>query len=436
MNLYTFKARSLNEALRLVRDELGPDASVLHTREVGSPLARLIGGATLEVTASVELEAPSRLLSVAAAPLLERLSPRRLDRVPAAELDDFRRRFRRNLSAAEAAEASLIETLAAPPSRPPERKLPGSRHITERLRRAGVSDSMVRQWLDRLTAEHSQAQQEHWGDAQAIWRDLRRLIATELRVRGPIELTTGRPMIVALVGPTGVGKTTTVAKLAAHFRLQEQKSVALITADTFRIAAALQLRTYAEILDVPMEVVTGGGDMARAVDSLRHHDLILIDTAGVSPRDAHRLAELEAILADAKPDETLLVLSCLTNTAGMQAAADALADLRPTGLIFTRLDEAAKVGPMIDYLSASKLPVSYLTTGQDVPEQIEPATAERLVELVLDGNSRVPGATWEPPLEAALVPHPVALEAVLPTARAQAELGHEVCGRLNASHES
>jgi hypothetical protein len=91
---------------------------------------------------------------------------------------------------------------------------------------------------------------------------------------------------------------------------------------------------------------------------------------------------------------------------------------------------------MIDYLSASKLPVSYLTTGQDVPEQIEPATAERLVELVLDGKSRVPGATWEPPLEAAPVPHPVALEAVLPTARAQAELGHEVCGRLNASHES
>jgi flagellar biosynthesis protein FlhF len=256
--------------------------------------------------------------------------------------------------------------------------------MAERLRRAGIGDDTVRQWLDRLAADFSQDQAN---DDHAIWHSLRRLIAAELPVRGPLVLTAGRATIVAFVGPTGVGKTTTVAKLAAHFRLHEHKSVALITADTFRIAAALQLRTYAEILDVPMEVVTGGGDMADAVERLKHHDLILIDTAGTSPRDARRVAELRSLLAAAEPAETLLVLSCLTDMANMQMTADALAGLQPSGLILTKLDEAAKLGPAIDYLAASKLQVSYLTTGQDVPADFEPATAERLMELVLAHNA-------------------------------------------------
>jgi flagellar biosynthesis protein FlhF len=380
MNLYTFKARSLHEALRLVREELGPDASVLHTREVGSRLARLIGGTTIEVTASVEVEAPSRLPGVAAPPIAQRSPAIRREHVPAAELDDFRHRFRRNLSASEPAEPSLIETLAAPPGQPPEKRLPDNRELAEGLRGAGVGDSTVRQWLDRLAAE---SPSEPSNDTDAIWRRLQQLIAADLPVRGPIELTAGRPTIIAFVGPTGVGKTTTAAKLAAHFRLHEHKKVALITADTFRIAAALQLRTYAEILDVPMEVVTGGDDLADAVERLKHHDLILIDTAGTSPRDARRLAELQALLAAAAPDETLLVLSCLTDMVHMQMTADALAGLQPSGLILTKLDEAARLGPAVDYLAASGLNVSYLTTGQDVPADIEPATAERLVELLL-----------------------------------------------------
>jgi len=431
MNLYTFKARSLNEALRLVREELGPDASVLHTRRVGSPLARWLGGAAIEVTASVEVEAPSRLPPVATSRARRQTAPPR-EHVPAAELDDFRHRFRHNLLAADSAEASLIEQLAAPPIFPPEVRLAGGPRIIERLRQAGVSDCTARKWLDRLAAEYSRKPAD---DTETSWRDLQRLIANALPVRGPIELTAEGPTIVALVGPTGVGKTTSIAKLAAHFRIDEGKRVALITADTYRIAAALQLRTYAEILDVPMEVVTGGSDMAGAVERLQHHDLLLIDTAGVSPRDGLRISELQGILAAAKPDETMLVLSCLTDAAGMQMAADALADLRPSSLVLTKLDEAAKHGPMIDYLSASKLPVSYVTSGQNVPAEIEAATAERLVELVLDGNSwlnsRFPSSAWEPPWEA-LLPHPappVALEAELPDARAQAELGHEVFGR-------
>ena len=124
-----------------------------------------------------------------------------------------------------------------------------------------------------------------------------------------IELRPGNRKVVALVGPTGVGKTTTIAKIAANFRLRDKKTVGLITADTYRIAAVEQLRTYAEIIDLPLEVVTTPREMRRAVLQMEHLDLVLIDTAGRSPHDELRLHELRALLREANPDETHLVLS-------------------------------------------------------------------------------------------------------------------------------
>jgi hypothetical protein len=187
MQLYTYKARSLAEALQLVRDELGPDASVLHTREVRSPLMRLLGGRAIEVTASAELAAPTRLQGSgefsshrADQPALPQgsagASPSRSS-IPAAELQDFRHKFRRDLSATRGAEPSLVEQLAANRDSPGRGGVPGGAAIADRLRLAGVSGPTAARWLHRLEAELACDPECH---PDRMLQRLRHIIATEL----------------------------------------------------------------------------------------------------------------------------------------------------------------------------------------------------------------------------------------------------------------
>ena len=134
-------------------------------------------------------------------------------------------------------------------------------------------------------------------------------LEAEISVSGPIMTEANKCRVVALVGPTGVGKTTTIAKLAANYRLREKRRVGLITVDTYRVAAVEQLRTYADIIDLPMEVVATPREMREAVARMSHLDLVLMDTAGRSPRDEVRIQELKSMLSEAEPDEVHLVLS-------------------------------------------------------------------------------------------------------------------------------
>jgi flagellar biosynthesis protein FlhF len=189
--------------------------------------------------------------------------------------------------------------------------------------------------------------------------------------------------VVALVGPTGVGKTTTLAKLAANFRLRDGLRMGLVTVDTYRVAAVEQLRTYAEIIDLPMKVVTSPRDMRRALDELQGLDLVLIDTAGRSPRDDLKIQELKSLLAEARVDEVHLVLSLVASARSLEATAEKCAPAGPTSMILTKLDEAVGMGLLMSVARRVPLPVSYLTTGQDVPDDIEPAQARRMARLVL-----------------------------------------------------
>jgi len=199
----------------------------------------------------------------------------------------------------------------------------------------------------------------------------------------PVAAVAGTRRVVALVGPTGVGKTTTVAKLAANFKLAQGVRVGLVTVDTYRIAAIEQLRTYAEIIDLPLAVVNDPIEMPRAINDLGAVDLVFIDTAGRSPRDEVKIRELADFLLQARPDEVHLVLSAAAGERSLRAAAERFGHVQVDRLILSKLDEADTLGGCLGLLASSGRPLSYVTTGQAVPDDIEGADRKRLARTIL-----------------------------------------------------
>jgi flagellar biosynthesis protein FlhF len=250
---------------------------------------------------------------------------------------------------------------------------------------ADIEDDLARELTFALRKE---ATPEQLHDPVAARSVLSALVEREIQCANPIRPEAGRRRVVALVGPTGVGKTTTIAKLAANFRLRDGIHMGLVTVDTYRIAAVEQLRTYAEIIDLPMKVVTSPQEMRRALDELEGMDLILIDTAGRSPRDELKIQELKQLLNEAAIDEVHLVMSLTASVRSIRMTCEQFAPVKPTALILTKLDEAAGMGSLLSLARQVELPVSYLTTGQDVPEDIEPANKSRISRLVL-GQDRL-----------------------------------------------
>ncbi len=386
MDLRTYRARSLPEALRLVRADLGDDAAVLHTREVGSGLLRWFGRTEIEVTASNEVEVPSRL------PLHSRFSLQAHEAIPEpavsyqptahaapAELTDYRLRFRELLHQDNEDEYSVVDSLCREHD---AREQAGPKllsAIRQHLHSAGVDEVSTAAWLAQLSDSLAHQPQVTLREAQ---EQLLRIVEAEVPLSGAIQLPANERRVVALVGPTGVGKTTTVAKLAAAFRLNQQRRVGLITIDTYRVAAVDQLKTYADIMNLPLEVVSTPNEMRSALAALADCQLVLIDTTGRSPRDALRIAEQRSLLAVADPDEVHLVLSAASSIACQQLAMRAYAGVNPTALLLTKLDELPQAGSLAGLLRETSLPLSYTTHGQNVPDDIRPAERQRLARCL------------------------------------------------------
>lgn len=230
------------------------------------------------------------------------------------------------------------------------------------------------------------------GDESIVRATVLRHIAGMIPVAASVSMTTpptaaGRgPTVIALVGPTGVGKTTTIAKLAAAYKLRHGKTVGLITSDTYRIAAVDQLRTYAGIIGLPLKVVLTPTEMRAAVASLSHLDVVLIDTAGRSQFNADRIQELQEFLDAAGPSEVHLVLSTTAAEPVLLKTAEAFAAVRPSRVILTKLDEAVNFGVLVNVVQRINARLSFVTMGQEVPDHIEPGHADRLARMVLDNR--------------------------------------------------
>lgn len=250
------------------------------------------------------------------------------------------------------------------------------------------ADKLVGSVRDRLDAIELK-------DPLIVRQALLRAIESTIRTRSESLLTldhnssTARPRVIALVGPTGVGKTTTVAKLAATYKLRHGKKVGLVTSDTYRIAAVEQLRTYAGIIGLPLKVANSPEELGQAIEDLGDCDIVVIDTAGRSQNDARRLDELADFTKAAAPDETHLVLSTTVGDNVLRKTAQRFKALGPDRCILTKLDEAVTTGPIAGLCDRIGLPLSFITVGQEVPDDLEPARVDRLARCVLDGPEAV-----------------------------------------------
>ena len=199
------------------------------------------------------------------------------------------------------------------------------------------------------------------------------------------------PKVVFFIGPTGVGKTTTIAKIASKFSVEGKKKVALLTTDTYRIAAAEQLRTYANILEVPFRVIYSIEEIQNALKDLKDFDYIFVDTAGHSHKNETQKANMNSFIHavdDSVEKEAYLVLSATTKYRDLLSIADSYSEMTDYKLIFTKLDETITLGNLLNLKLYTGAPLSYVTCGQNVPDDIEQFNPQKTVKLLLGGKSK------------------------------------------------
>ena len=354
----------------MARDELGEDAVVLNTKHTKSGgLLGLRGGNKVELMAAVD-DGPPRPAKPESGE-----STAVLETPPAPSMGDFAAKLYSGAANAAGDSAAELQELRSEVSqlgatvqsllRTRQDAVPSGNSLLLRL---GVDEDIARGPLSDLLAieDRSEMASALTGKLQAF------ALPPALESR----------QVIALVGPTGVGKTTTLAKLAARFSLEQRRKVALVTADTYRIGAVEQLRTYSRIMGVPLEVALSPEDVAAGIEKHQDKDVVLVDTVGRSQRSGEHLAELKTFVDAASPTETHLVLAASLAKQIQREAVEKFSLLSPTRLVITKLDEALDRGCLANIPLHTGLAVSCLTAGQNVPQDIEFADAGRIARLV------------------------------------------------------
>ncbi len=407
MRIKKFVGASMKEVTDQMRAELGPDAIILNSRRVNSgSMLNFLGKEMLEVTAAVDEQSGARANPVSpdfGQLLREQTGTTVTEQNTLRELSQVAQRFEKRAEKAVAAHRGIV---------PNDADVQVLRSEMEEMRSvlATIADQMkysrmpslpahlqesyvalVQNGVDeRLAADLVQSIYGRMGESQlanrvASEKALLAALAGLIRTASPVTARGRKRTVIALVGPTGVGKTTTIAKLAAIHKLIHHEEVGLISADTYRIGAIEQLRTFAGIADIPMEVAYTPADVTAALKTFRRKDVVFIDTVGRSQRAKKELNELKRFIDAASPDETSLVLNAGASVPLLKDTVDRFRVLKPTQIIFSKLDETLTPGAMVSVARHSKLPIAYVTTGQTVPDDIAAADAAKLASIIFHG---------------------------------------------------
>lgn len=442
MLVKTFQAASMAEALRMVKAELGPDAMILSTKkEKTGGILGFFSKQAYRVTAAIdparkpapppptpapavyrepaprERTAREELENSMLAPLARELKDLRekvesltrreedarkedkaaadvqpaalqeggginLKNIPRSDLEEIKKLLLATLTKSQEGGVKNVqwpaadgEQLSAAPTG--EQLLPEDSPLSKELARNGVSPDLIRKIIDTLNALPPQ------GESQSVNARLGETLGRLIKFAGNLRLKKNSPRIIALVGPTGVGKTTTTAKLAAMHALNRGNKVALITMDIFRVGAVEQLKTYSRIMGIPLEVASTPAELEKAVKKHSACDLIFIDTAGRSHKDKEKLDDMKSFFENKITVEIYLCLSATTKDRELEEILHRFSIFQISKVVFTKIDESESLGNMVNLLMKDNLSIAYFTTGQRVPEDIEIATPAKLADMIL-----------------------------------------------------
>jgi flagellar biosynthesis protein FlhF len=378
MQIKRFEAKSMSAALRLIKAELGPEAVILSARSIkkGSRILGSLKSSGVEVTAAIDTysqarsnsERPARKAKAAGqqAKLGHPYPAHRTKRVMPSYKDPTDASVRKD---------ALIESSA-------ECFGEGKKVLFElyhQLLSQDVDADIAGDLTEGIKLIPAANQRLLNGESKSVLASLLEHMGLNAE---PIQLDPSGPKIIAFLGTSGAGKTTTIAKLAAHFSIDHNKDVGLITFDDMRIAAIEQIRAFAKIMGVPIEAASNRSDLKTHLKRFKRKDLILIDTPGFSQKNSDQIKELLAHFEKLNAIQIQLVLAAPTKEKDLMDTIKSLEAVGTKRLVFTKLDETNTVGNLLNVLIRTNIPLSYITAGQQVPDDIRPASIAHLVQLL------------------------------------------------------
>jgi flagellar biosynthesis protein FlhF len=351
MQIRKYQAGTIKEAIAMVKNVLGPEAMILSTKKVGN-------------------KGENSLFEIAAVPAGDHSSQTNLG--PLKEVKSELMSIREMIYLLNHSGGTFERIILNP----------ALTKLYAQLVRRGVKDYYAKLFLEKAGALNEVSADP----VKAIRERTIKAIMEVIEVRDPFTPKDKRQVVAAFVGTTGVGKTTTIAKLAAQLMLKGGKKVGLISIDNYRIGAMEQLKTYAHILGIPCFPAFTRKDLLFALRRMERTNVVLIDTAGQSQYDTGRIEALKEMMSDDLAISSHLLLSVATTESEMNQTALNFSPLGFQSYIFTKIDEAESCGSVINQIMRLRAPISYLTTGQNVPEDIERAHKGRILQLLLNRN--------------------------------------------------